>query len=547
MTILLVDDEYYLVQGVKYLIEQNSFGIDTILTAYSAQQARELYETQDIDILLADVEMPKEDGLSLVRWVRENGFESVNILLTGHESFQYARTAIELGVLEYLVKPATSESLSAVLSRAVTGIRRRGEEELIRQQTNMALFWRSLYNGSLSPGPDSIALFQSRYDLGGIALSDQYIYAYLTVSRKEEPGAADPHSYSSAAEAAPLSAVDDGKGGLSFPALVRFLKIEMGPDTWLAVTDTRGYMVSFGLPDDTDPAPEAERVSHRLTDVMDRLNQTWPDYRMVLYLFDAAPLAAAPYACELLQQYTTRIYASSGTVVPVLSASGVNPFSGTDRQIAQRLQIPRWAEWITQHRGQDILLQLRSQFQQQDTLFSSRDLSIVYYGLLHAVFSAFTDREEALTELSGSMAHAGDLSSILSSPDQLLTWAGRMLDEAALILSRSDDASSVTEQVKTFIRSHYADPSLDRARIAEAVHMSPDYLSYLFHKEADTTLSAFLNAERIAAAKKLLLTTDAGAQEIAEKVGFSGVPYFHKQFKKSTGMTPNAYRKQQGD
>ena len=175
MTILLVDDEYYLVQGVKSLIEQNSFGIDTILTAYSAQQAREVYETQDIDILLADVEMPKEDGLSLVRWVRENGYESVNILLTGHESFQYARTAIELGVLEYLVKPATAENLSAVLSRAVTGIRRREEEELIRQQTNMALFWRSLYNGSLTPDPDSIALFLSRYDLGGIALSDQYI------------------------------------------------------------------------------------------------------------------------------------------------------------------------------------------------------------------------------------------------------------------------------------------------------------------------------------------------------------------------------------
>ena len=491
--------------------------------------------------------MPKEDGLSLVRWVRENGYESVNILLTGHESFQYARTAIELGVLEYLVKPATAENLSAVLSRAGTGIRRREEEELIRQQTNMALFWRSLYNGSLTPDPDSIALFLSRYDLGGIALSDQYIYAYLTVSRKEEPGAADPHSYSSAAEAAPLSAVDDGKGGLSFPALVRCLKIEMGPDAWAASVDSKGYMVSFGLPEEADPASETERVRHRFEDFMELLTRTWPDYRMVLYLFDAAPLAAAPYACELLQQYSSRIYASSGTVVNVLSSSGISSFSSPDRQLAECLQVPRWAEWITQHRGQDILLLLRSQFQQQDTLFSSRDLSIVYYGLLHAVFSAFTDREEALTELSGSMAHAGDLSSILSSPDQLLTWADRILDEAARILSRPDDASSVTEQVKAYIRSHYTDPALDRTQIAEAVHMSPDYLSYLFHKEADTTLSAFLNAERIAAAKKLLLTTDAGAQEIAEKVGFSGVPYFHKQFKKSTGMTPNAYRKQQGD
>ena len=328
---------------------------------------------------------------------------------------------------------------------------------------------------------------------------------------------------------------------------MRCLKIEMGPDAWAASVDSKGYMVSFGLPEEADPASETERVRHRFEDFMELLTRTWPDYRMVLYLFDAAPLAAAPYACELLQQYSSRIYASSGTVVNVLSSSGISSFSSPDRQLAECLQVPRWAEWITQHRGQDILLLLRSQFQQQDTLFSSRDLSIVYYGLLHAVFSAFTDREEALTELSGSMAHAGDLSSILSSPDQLLTWAGRILDEAARILSRPDDASSVTEQVKAYIRSHYTDPALDRTQIAEAVHMSPDYLSYLFHKEADTTLSAFLNAERIAAAKKLLLTTDAGAQEIAEKVGFSGVPYFHKQFKKSTGMTPNAYRKQQGD
>ena len=105
----------------------------------------------------------------------------------------------------------------------------------------MALFWRSLYNGSLSPDPDSIALFLNRYDLGSIALSDQYFYAYLTVSRRDGSVDADPRSYPSAADSSPLSAVDDGKGGLSFPALVRFLKIEMGPDTWLAVTDTKRF------------------------------------------------------------------------------------------------------------------------------------------------------------------------------------------------------------------------------------------------------------------------------------------------------------------
>lgn len=542
MTILLVDDEYYLVQGVKAILEQNDFGIDQILTAYSAQQARELYESQDIDILLADVEMPKEDGLSLVRWVRESGYESVNILLTGHENFQYARTAIELEVLDYLVKPATADSLSAVLKRAVSRIRQREDEKQRSRQVHMNALWRSLYNGTLSADPDSIALFMNRYDLGDITLSPQYFYAYLTVDRS---GELPPDPAYAGADATPLlPAVDDGKGGLSFPVLVKTLQQEMGADTWLATVDSRGYMVSFAV-DAAAAESDSAAFRSKITSVMDQLNEQYPQTRLILYLFDTAPLAAAPYARELLQQYSSRIFSSSGSVIPVLETSGSNSFSVPDRQLADKLQIPRWADWIAQRRGQDILLQLRSYFQQRDQLYSSRSLSIVYYGLLHAVFSAFNDREEALTELSDNMAHSGDLTSILASPEQLLLWAARVVDETASLLTRTDDASSVTEQVKAFIRSHYMDPGLDRARIAEAVHMSPDYLSYLFHKEADTTLSAYLNAERISAAKKLLLTTDAGAQEIAEKVGFSGVPYFHKQFKKSTGLTPNAYRKQQ--
>ena len=72
--------------------------------------------------------------------------------------------------------------------------------------------------------------------------------------------------------------------------------------------------------------------------------------------------------------------------------------------------------------------------------------------------------------------------------------------------------------------------------------MSPDYLSYTFHQKSGTVLSAYITGERIDAAKRLLVTTDLSAQEIAERTGFSGVAYFHKQFKKVTGMTPNAYR-----
>ena len=132
MTLLIVDDEYYLVQGVKDLLPWEEFGIRQVRTAYSAAQARDVFDKEDVDILLADVEMPREDGLSLIRWVRDYSPDTVCILLTGHESFQYARTALELRTFAYLVKPPTKEALSETIRGAAASLaqlrRKRAEE-----------------------------------------------------------------------------------------------------------------------------------------------------------------------------------------------------------------------------------------------------------------------------------------------------------------------------------------------------------------------------------------------------------------------------------
>ena len=95
-SILIVDDEYYLVQGVKSSLDWQSLGITQIYEAYSAEQARKIYEQYPVDILLADVEMPKESGITLIQWIKENGYHSVNLLLTGHADFNYAQSAIGL-------------------------------------------------------------------------------------------------------------------------------------------------------------------------------------------------------------------------------------------------------------------------------------------------------------------------------------------------------------------------------------------------------------------------------------------------------------------
>ena len=102
------------------------------------------------------------------------------------------------------------------------------------------------------------------------------------------------------------------------------------------------------------------------------------------------------------------------------------------------------------------------------------------------------------------------------------------------------------EQVRQYIDKNLSDPEMNREKIASAVHISQDYLSYFFHKETGTQLTSYIAEMRIRRARQLLLSTDMTLEEIGEETGFSNSSYFHRQFKKITGLTPSAYRKQYG-
>ena len=134
-SILIVDDEYYLVQGVKSSLDWEALGITQIYEAYSAEQARKIYEQYSVDILLADVEMPKESGLALIKWIKENGYHSINLLLTGHADFNYAQSAIGLQVYRYILKPADINELTAALEEV--------QQKLAKEKKQKKVHFRS--------------------------------------------------------------------------------------------------------------------------------------------------------------------------------------------------------------------------------------------------------------------------------------------------------------------------------------------------------------------------------------------------------------------
>ncbi len=109
--------------------------------------------------------------------------------------------------------------------------------------------------------------------------------------------------------------------------------------------------------------------------------------------------------------------------------------------------------------------------------------------------------------------------------------------------TRSEDTGNVhVEKARRFIQTHLTqDISIDD--IAEAAGISRYHLSRLFRENTGRTIVEYLRDERIDAAKELLVLTDNSIAEIAQLLRFCDQSYFIAVFRKSTGMTPNTYRK----
>ena len=92
-----------------------------------------------------------------------------------------------------------------------------------------------------------------------------------------------------------------------------------------------------------------------------------------------------------------------------------------------------------------------------------------------------------------------------------------------------------------YIATHYAEPikSSDIARAAD-LHMT--YAMGLFRRTCGVTFGQYVTQHRIWHAQRLLATTDAMINDIADEAGFGSVSQFHAVFKRCCGIAPHAYR-----
>ncbi|WP_284645855.1 AraC family transcriptional regulator [Paenibacillus silviterrae] len=124
----------------------------------------------------------------------------------------------------------------------------------------------------------------------------------------------------------------------------------------------------------------------------------------------------------------------------------------------------------------------------------------------------------------------------------LLELAVRIHQEHAL-RQRSGKQARVVQQVRDYIMEYYREP-LSIEELAHHVDRNASHVITSFKKYYGVAPLEYMHRTRITKAEELLLTSDAKIESIAGELGYCDAAYFNRMFKKLTGMTPSAYRKQ---
>ncbi len=129
LKILIADDEELIRFTIKDMIKDCGVAVSEIVEAGNGRQMIEEFQKSSPDLVLADIRMPGLSGLDAMEELSQERGKWV--ILTGHSDFEYARRALKLGALDYLLKPPSVEELCRVLNKTAEYLK---EEQSLRQR-----------------------------------------------------------------------------------------------------------------------------------------------------------------------------------------------------------------------------------------------------------------------------------------------------------------------------------------------------------------------------------------------------------------------------
>lgn len=528
--IMIVDDEEEVRTSIIKKIDWHGAGFELAGDAENGMDALEKIESLEPDLVLTDIRMPYMGGLTLAARLKQEHPSIKVIIFSGYDDFEYAKQAIQLNILEYILKPVNAEELTAILCK----IRARLDEEekelndidTLRAAFNKSLpilkenFLKNLIHGKISSQQISDLAADYQLDFAGSAW-----YSVALVSIQILPN---------------KRTREDDKPELLLLSVRELLRRCLAPYCRFEIVNSSlGLCVIIGLHAKTE-----------LNEIMAVLRDAGKESEKVLSLLltfgvgtpcsQFSELAACYYEARNALGY--RAVLDGGTVIYSGDVeAGVKDSTHMDNQVEADLISA--VKFGGTEQIQNCVDKIIADMQLAHLQFSSHQayLISVMNTLLQIVQRNGLDAET----IFGRTDFIETLSS-LQNDDALRRWllsACQKVNEA-INSGRENSTRAMIRAARQYIEENYSDPSLSLETICTTLHISIAYFSSIFKREVGESYTGYLTKIRLEKALELLKTTDEKTYLIAHKVGYEEPNYFGYVFKKHYGMTPSQYRGQ---
>ena len=527
--IMLADDEGIVIDSLKFIIEKEFGDICTVEYAKTGRSVIELAESFRPDIAIMDIQMPGINGIDAMKEIRQTNTNTVFIVMSAYDKFDYAKEAIKLGVLEYITKPMEKTKIVAALQKAMEMIDRekekRSNELLVKEklETVVPIIESGLiYNILLQEHfVEDIENYKSI-----LGINQKYAYMIAVVCGDEQDG---NHM---------TNAVGSGVKMQKHYQEVR----ESLKECFHGIVGTvLANKLAVLVPYERDTMDYNERI-----ELIEKARELTRRMRKRIDISFRIGIGGAKEFHDMSESYSealNALVATTGSVAHVDDLPIRCEYAG-DYPI--KLEKKLFAE-IEDGEMNNAVASARSFFEWMEESHSN----IMDIRLKILEFALWA---EHIAYEKGGMTYqlnsrADYLPQIMEMSDltQLRKWfVDKVMQACQNILSkRTEKSNSIIGLAKDYIRSNYnRDISLDD--VSRAVNISPYYFSKIFKENTGENFIEYLTNIRIDKAKELLGTTEYSMKEICSMVGYSDPNYFSRSFKKNVGVTPTEYKEGRG-
>ena len=127
--VLIVDDEKIIRMGIKNIIPWNAIGFQEVFAAASGNEALKMIEEHMPDVMITDIQMTEMTGLELIEQVKAIKNDMRIVVLTGYDSFDYARECLRMQVVDFLLKPIDEDLLTQLMKDQVEYLDQKNQEK----------------------------------------------------------------------------------------------------------------------------------------------------------------------------------------------------------------------------------------------------------------------------------------------------------------------------------------------------------------------------------------------------------------------------------